>query len=128
MELKEIEQAAIKQLGMPHGLTAPDKFVFLALRNIYAYYQLGRLSKEEGSREKQRVLRDYTELQKKYIALVTTQAEMIKRSEMLRAQINKATSKDDMLAAAIECISLMTGDKNFMGNIGKIKKINTEGG
>jgi len=37
------------------------------------------------------------------------QAEMIKRSEMLRAQINKATSKDDMLAAAIECISLMTG-------------------
>jgi len=45
------------------------------------------------------------------------QAEMIKRSEMLRAQINKATSKDDMLAAAIECISLMTGDKAFVKNI-----------
>lgn len=127
MELQEIEQAAIKQLGMPHGLTAPDKFVFLALRNIYAYYQLGRLSKEEGSREKQRALRDYEDFKKKY-SFVMAQAEMIKRSEMLRAQINKATSKDDMLAAAIECISLMTGDKNFMGNIGKIKKINTEGG
>lgn len=120
MELKEIEQAAIKQLGMPHGLTAPDKFIFLALRNIYAYYQSGKMSKEEGGLEKRRALKDYEDFKKKY-SFVMAQAEMIKRSEMLRAQINKATSKDDMLAAAIECISLMTGDKAFVKNIERVK-------
>lgn len=120
MTLKEIEQVAIKQLGMPHGLTPPEKFIFLALRNIYAYYQSGKMSKEEAGLEKRRALQDYEDLQKKY-SFVMAQAEMIKRSEMLRAQINKATSKDDMLATAIECISLMTGDKAFVKNIEGVK-------
>lgn len=50
-------------------------------------------------------------------------AENSKISERLRREINKSNDKEEMLEKALECISLMTGDKVFYTlNITKVKK------
>lgn len=122
MTLQEIEQAARKQTDMPKGLTPPDMFLFLALRNIYTYFHMGKLTKEKGSQEKQKVMQEYANLQRWYI-LFYKQSETIRLSEEIRQKINKSTNITEITALALECIGLMTGDEVFLkSNIGKVKQ------
>lgn len=72
-----------------------------------------------------RIRQQYQELSDKI-------GENIIKSTGLRSAINKGVndglSERDLLFMCIECISLMTGDVVFRGNIGKLKnKFNSEG-
>lgn len=53
------EGQAMNGEPMPEGLSMHDQAAYTSIRNIYAAYQEGRLSKEAGSTEKKMVKRKY---------------------------------------------------------------------
>lgn len=53
------EEKAMNGEPMPDGLSLFDQAAYTAVRNIYAAYREGRLSKEAGSSEKKMVKRKY---------------------------------------------------------------------
>lgn len=53
------EEKAMNGEPMPDGLSLFDQNAYTAIRNIYAAYHDGRLSKENGSAEKKKVKHKY---------------------------------------------------------------------
>ena len=53
------EGQAMNGEPMPEGLSLHDQAAYTSIRNIYAAYREGRLSKETGSAEKKMVKRKY---------------------------------------------------------------------
>ena len=53
------EGQAMNGEPMPEGLSLHDQAAYTSIRNIYAAYREGRLSKEAGSTEKKMVKRKY---------------------------------------------------------------------
>lgn len=53
------EEKAMNGEPMPDGLSLFDQAAYTAVRNIYAAYHEGRLSREDGSSEKRKVKKKY---------------------------------------------------------------------
>lgn len=53
----EYEQAAMRGEPIPSGLSASDRAAYLQLRELYAQYHSGSITRETGSADKKRILR-----------------------------------------------------------------------
>ena len=55
----EIEDLAFRGVPLPKGLDGPDTLLFLQLRNLYDYAARVQMPREQGKKEKRRILRQY---------------------------------------------------------------------
>lgn len=56
----ELEDLAYNAAEMPRRLSTPDQILFLKFRHLYGYARLNAMTPEQGKREKQEILLNYT--------------------------------------------------------------------
>nr|DAP82319.1 MAG TPA: hypothetical protein [Caudoviricetes sp.] len=56
----EIEDLAFNEREMPEGLPTQDQILFLKFRHLYRFARLSGMPQEQGKREKQKILVNYT--------------------------------------------------------------------
>jgi hypothetical protein len=57
--LDELEDRAYRDEAMPEGLGYPEELLYQKFRCLYALARMGKVTREEGKREKDRILADY---------------------------------------------------------------------
>lgn len=62
MTVEELTKLAAQGGEVPPELNAPDSFLFLSLRALYAHARATGMSPEQGKKEKQEVLSQYESL------------------------------------------------------------------
>lgn len=120
MEFKEIEVLAQKQAQMPERLDYFEMLAFQMLRGLYTTYQAKKIDLKHAAAEKRAIkkkLEEQQKLAKLEADILNRCSEAIKKSERLRIAINKAESAEEQRKLAIECISLITGDKMILENL-----------
>lgn len=55
---EELERAASAGKPLPNGLSAPDRFLYIAMRGLYAQYRQGLIDLPGAKREKQMLLNE----------------------------------------------------------------------
>ena len=60
----EYESAAMNGNPMPEGLAQEDQIMFQALSLLYARYHIGRISRDQATREKGQLLYEYDKRQR----------------------------------------------------------------
>ena len=128
VSFEELERLAAAGGRMPEGLTTNAQAAYLALRSLYGEFRRGTVDKEQASREKRLIRREFARRKDadEYIkGVIHTWQDNIHKSEMLRAGINRAEDKSpaELFLMAVECISLMTGDEAFRKNAEKVRQI-----
>lgn len=89
------EDQARSGLPVPAGLDLADTAVYMALRGLYAFYQLGMISKEAASAEKQRLkkLADEVRRQREYESrLADIRRYLLYQTEAARAHFRLSPS------------------------------------
>ena len=89
---------------------------FSELAALYRAFRFEGMAREEAERRKQHLRREYGEQVSSlhYVReACTAYQEAIKRSEMLRAEIEKAQDIRTIADKACEAIALMTGELSF---------------
>jgi len=59
MDIKDLEKLAMNNAELPDNLTQPQQLLFLQLRILYDSFSSGRITKEQGSQEKQKLIAEY---------------------------------------------------------------------
>lgn len=89
---------------------------FSELAALYRAFRFEGMTKEEAERRKQHLRREYDEQVSSlhYVREVcTAYQEAIKRSEMLRAEVEKAQDVRTIADKACAAVALMTGERGF---------------
>ena len=89
---------------------------FSELRKIYYAFKFEGLSREEASRKKNILFREYQENVREHedrLNVYKEYQENIIKSEMLRTAIQKSADIKEIALLACKCISLMTSDEVF---------------
>lgn len=118
MTFEEIERAARRDEGLPDGTSTIDQATYYAMQKLYDLYWQKRIDVETASKRKRQIRSTYereVKLRRNYVELTTLYQERLKKSELLRAKINKMVkgNKDTLkiLQTALECIRELTGDQ-----------------
>lgn len=61
---ENFEQIAMRGEPLPDGLTQSESLYFLSLRNLYALYKSGQISKDNASAEKRMLVKTFDEARK----------------------------------------------------------------
>lgn len=62
----DIERLAMQGTEMPDGLDLPEQLLFLTLRELYSNFRAGKVNRERGRREKNRIMVAYEDLRSRY--------------------------------------------------------------
>lgn len=112
MTLEELDKIASSNMAIEKSMPLADYGYCLKMRELYTDYHKGLVNLESCQKRKKEIVGEYEktssclETYKKY-------QENIKKSEILRAEINKSSDLQEMLLKSLECISLMTSDETF---------------
>lgn len=112
MKLEELDKIAISNMAIEKTMPLMDYAYCMKMRELYADYRKGLITLDSCKKRKKEIVEEYQkcssclEVYKKY-------QENIKKSEILRAEINKSSDLQEMLLKSLECISLMTDDEVF---------------
>jgi len=101
MTTDEIEDLAYQGLELPEGLTASETLLFLLFRNLYDFAKRTRMNREQGRREKLRILTQY-ERYNRAVELSRLSAALYARTELALSAYRKNPSiktADQMLIA-----------------------------
>lgn len=66
MDINELERAAMKNDPMPDGLRFPDQVLYQGLRYLYRQFKAGTISREEGAKEKKRLMLERANISKEF--------------------------------------------------------------
>lgn len=77
--LKEIEKAAAANKPAPKDLRPPETMLYYMLMGVYAAYQSGRITKEQGHEKKVRVYAVYKRMAAEYSQFTEICCEYQKR-------------------------------------------------
>lgn len=66
MQLEQLEQLAAKGEPLPKNLKPPETMLYYMLSGLYAKYQAGKLSKEEGRQQKRQIMNTYKQFKDEY--------------------------------------------------------------
>ena len=89
MDKLPYEYAAMRGAPLPEGLHLTDAAVYVGLRGLYAFHQLGMMDRKESAAEKQRLkkLRDDTRRQQQFERDIAQKRwEAIKATEAARSR------------------------------------------
>lgn len=59
MTADQIEDLALKGVGLPDGLNAAEQLLFLQFRYLYRYARLVEMQRDQGRREKASILKEF---------------------------------------------------------------------
>ena len=115
-EFKRLERQAYNGTLDVSDFPPAEYLYFSELRKIYYAFNFEGLSREEASRKKNILFREYQENVREHedrLNVYRAYQENIIKSEMLRTAIQKSADIKEIALLACKCISLMTGDEVF---------------
>lgn len=117
MRVDEISKAAAYNKPAPKGATAPEKLLYLSLKNLYADFKKGYISKADAADTKAQIVAKCEEHNKMYSEWCTDhkeRQECIRKAGTLLSDIEKEHDIVKAAFIAFEVIGLMTGDEGFL--------------
>ena len=66
MQLEQLEQLAIKGEPLPKETEPPETMLYYMLTGLYARYQSGKLTTEQGKEQKRQILNTYKRVKDDY--------------------------------------------------------------
>lgn len=116
LDLKNLDTIANANEHLDRNMYIVDYGYCTKVRELYQGYKNNQITLEDCKKIKAEIVKEYSKIieditfcSKVYIEY----QENIKKSEILRAEINKSSDLQEMLLKSLECISLMTGDETF---------------
>lgn len=114
--LKELDKIANSNIAIEKTMPLMDYGYCIKMRELYNDYKSGSITFDSCKRRKQEFIKEYTKLLEDIISsskVYLKYQENIKKSEILRAEINKSSDLQEMLLKSLEIVSLLTGDETF---------------
>lgn len=122
--LEDLDLLSNSQNPLGSELSLLDLGYCIRLRGYYIDYANNTITLDKAQKLKDRLQKEYIQLHNKInqgLEVYKQYQEAIKKSELVRSDINKSSSLNDMLLKSLEYISLTTGDKTFYDiNVRKI--------
>lgn len=116
LDLKNLDIIANSNELLDRNMHIADYGYCAKVRELYQSYKANQMSLEDCkklkvkiSKEYENIIEDITHCSQVWLE----HQENIKKSEILRAEINKSSDLQEMLLKSLECISLMTSDETF---------------
>ena len=112
MKLEELDKMANSNIAIEKTMPLMDYAYCMKMRELYTDYQKKLITLDSCKKRKEEIIEEYQrcssclDVNKKY-------QENIKKSEILRAEINKSSDLQEMLLKSLEIVSLLTGDETF---------------
>lgn len=114
--LTELDKIANSNIAIDKTMPLMDYGYCMKMRELYNDYKSGSITLDSCKRRKQEFIKEYTKLLEDIISsskVYLKYQENIKKSEILRAEINKSSDLQEMLLKSLEIVSLLTGDETF---------------
>lgn len=58
-----LERSASEGKGIPEGLSANEKFLYIAMRGLYAQYRMGVIDIDQARKEKRSLINDFGQME-----------------------------------------------------------------
>ena len=71
MQLEQLERLAIKGEPLPKETEPPETMLYYMLTGLYARYQSGKLTTEQGKQHKQQIMGAYKRYRDEYLQFTT---------------------------------------------------------
>jgi|GEM_PF-4076102 hypothetical protein len=114
--LEGLDVLSNSQNPLGSELSLLDLGYCIRLRGYYIDYANNIITFDKAQKLKDRLQKEYIQLYNKInqgLEVYKQYQEAIKKSELVRSDINKSSNLNDMLLKSLEYISLTTGDKTF---------------
>lgn len=116
LNLKDLDIIANKNELIDRSMHIIDYGYCAKVRELYQVYKANQMSLEDCKKLKAEITKEYEKIVETmtYCSKVWNEhQENIKKSEMLRVEINKSSDLQEMLLKSLEIVSLLTGDETF---------------
>lgn len=114
--LEDLDVLSNSQNPLGSELSLLDLGYCIRLRGYYIDYANNIITLDKAQKLKDRLQKEYIQLYNKInqgLEVYKQYQEAIKKSELVRLDINKSSDINTILLKALEYISLTTGDKTF---------------
>ena len=116
LDLKNLDVIANKDEPIDRNMYLIDYGYCAKVRELYQSYKANQMSLEDCKKLKVKISKEYEDI----IEDIThcsqvwlEHQENIKKSEILRAEINKSSDLQEMFLKSLHIVSLLTGDETF---------------
>lgn len=112
-----------KPFSMPELPGGEYKYYSIML-GIFKRLIAKEITPEQAKEENEKAFKEFADEQMLYNARLSEAVDFnnnIKKSEMARARISKATTKADLVDAAADCIEALTNDKTIRAKLETLK-------
>ena len=114
--LKDLDIIANSDEPLDFDMNLLDYGYCAKVRKLYQNYKNNQMNIEDCKKLKVKISKEYEDIVE-YIThssrVWLEHQENIKKSEILRAEVNKSTDLQEMLLKSLEIVSLLTGDETF---------------
>lgn len=120
MDFETIAEKAYRQEGFDKYWNLPERYAYIRLEQLYYNYKNKNIDKEKSKIEKQKIKREYDfdiqqykdnmEIHKEY------HDNRLKNNDYL-INIEKATTKEEMMINALNIIQNIVSDKTFVNRV-----------
>ena len=104
----------------PDGFDTEDYKYFDKIRELGYKYRAGQINKEQFNAADQKYYKEYEQFKTKQLEHLADAAKVcddIRRTEMLRVELNKSESSDKALKFALEIAEICTGESGLKDRI-----------
>lgn len=116
LDLKSLDIIANSDEPIDKHMHIVDYGYCTKVRELYQSYKANQMSLEDCKKLKIKISKEYEDIVENltYCSKIWLEhQENIKKSEILRAEINKSSDLQEMLLKSLEIVSLLTGDETF---------------
>ena len=116
LNLKDLDIIANKSEPIDRSMYIVDYGYCAKVRELYQSYKANQMSLEDCKKLKVSITKEYENIIENltYCSRIWLEyQENIKKSEILRAEVNKSSDLQEMLLKSLEIVSLLTGDETF---------------
>lgn len=128
MDFDEISEKAYKRQDLGEYKNIAEKLAYMEMLNLYKDYNNELITKEEASKQKNQIKKDYLCNLKKvndYYEVFKHQNDIKIKYDSYLIEIEKSQDLEEMLLNSLKFIEIIIQDNNFFErNFGKIKKNN----
>lgn len=116
LDLKSLDIIANSDEPIDKHMHIVDYGYCTKVRELYQSYKANQMSLEDCKKLKIKISKEYEDIVENltYCSKIWLEhQENIKKSEILKAEINKSSDLQEMLLKSLEIVSLLTGDETF---------------
>lgn len=116
LDLKSLDIIANSDEPIDKHMHIVDYGYCTKVRELYQSYKANQMSLEDCKKLKVKISKEYEDIVENltYCSKIWLEhQENIKKSEILKAEINKSSDLQEMLLKSLEIVSLLTGDETF---------------